>query len=115
MNTKNNNSSHFNGGFSNVGSHFDNSNLHHCNASSHAALIVSELLTKMGVPMLFQPPCSHDLVPEDFFSFPKTKRTLKRTRHGTLKAHRLLIFARRACNKDLCVQRDPASTLPLGD
>ncbi|KAM7298352.1 putative uncharacterized protein FLJ37770 isoform X1 [Ixodes scapularis] len=62
----------------------DNWILHHDNASSHTALIVSELLAKMCVPTLPQPPYSPDLAPPDFFLFPRIKRTLKGTRHGTL-------------------------------
>ncbi|KAM7310483.1 putative histone-lysine N-methyltransferase SETMAR-like [Ixodes scapularis] len=62
----------------------DNWILHHGNASSHTALIVSELLAKMCVPTLPEPPYSPDLAPPDFFLFPRIKRTLKGTRHGTL-------------------------------
>ncbi|KAM7313634.1 putative histone-lysine N-methyltransferase SETMAR-like [Ixodes scapularis] len=62
----------------------DNWILHHDNASSHTALIVSELLAKMCVPTLPQPPYSPDLAPPDFFLFPRIKRTLKGTRHRTL-------------------------------
>lgn len=64
----------------------DNWILHHDNASSHTTLIVSELLAKMGVATLSQPPYSPDLAPPDFFLFPRIKRTPKGTRHGTLEA-----------------------------
>ncbi|KAM7312456.1 putative histone-lysine N-methyltransferase SETMAR-like [Ixodes scapularis] len=62
----------------------DNWIFHHDNASSHTALIVSWLLAKLGVATLPQPPYSPDLAPPDFFLFPRIKRTLKGTRHGTL-------------------------------
>ncbi|GFQ86099.1 hypothetical protein TNCT_344201 [Trichonephila clavata] len=61
VNTQNSLSSHFNGGFSNEKSLRDNWILHPDNASSHTALIVSELLSKMGVGTLPQLPYSSDL------------------------------------------------------
>ncbi|GFW61516.1 bestrophin homolog [Trichonephila clavipes] len=56
----------------------DHWSLHHDNASSHPALIVSELLAKVSVATLTQPPYGSELVSEDFFSFPRIKGTLKR-------------------------------------
>ena len=58
--------------------------LHHDNAPSHTAFIVADLLVKMGVTTLPQPPYSPDVAPPDFFLFPKIKRALKGQHHGTL-------------------------------
>ena len=60
--------------------------MHHDNAPTHSAIIVSELLAKMDVATLSKSPYSPDLAPADFFLFPRIKRTLKGTRHGTLEA-----------------------------
>lgn len=51
--------------------------LHHDNAPSHTAFIVTEYLAKRGVATLPQPPYSPDLAPPDFFLFPRMKKPLK--------------------------------------
>ncbi|GFQ95135.1 hypothetical protein TNCT_308751 [Trichonephila clavata] len=92
VNTPNNHSSYFNGGFSNEESLHGNWILHRGNASSHISPIVSKLLDKMGMATLPQPPYSPDLAPSDFFLFPRIKRTLKGTRHGTPLAVQVVHF-----------------------
>ena len=47
--------------------------LHHDNAPSHTAFIVADLLVKMGVTTLPQPPYSPDVAPPDFFCSRKSR------------------------------------------
>ncbi|KAM7293256.1 glutamate synthase [Ixodes scapularis] len=67
---------------------WDNWTLHHDKVSSHNALIVSELLAKIGMATLSQPPYSPELAPPDFFLFLRIKRTLKQCRYETLETVR---------------------------
>ena len=53
--------------------------LHHDNAPSHTAFIVADLLVKMGVTTLPQPPYSPDVAPPDFFFVPENQEGPKRT------------------------------------
>lgn len=55
----------------------DNWKLHHDNAPAHTAFIVTNYLTKAGIPTISQPPYSPDLAPPDFFLFPRLKGPLK--------------------------------------
>jgi transposase len=48
--------------------------LHHDNAQSH---LIQSFLAKHGIPVVRQAPCSPDMVPCDFWLFPKLKRPLK--------------------------------------
>ena len=59
--------------------------LHHDNAQSHTAFVVTSYLTRIGVATIPQPPYSPDLAPANFFLFPRLKRELKRHHLGTLK------------------------------
>ena len=54
--------------------------LHHDNAPAHNALYVKRYLAKNNIPLMEHPPYSPDLVPCDFFLFPKIKSALKGTR-----------------------------------
>jgi hypothetical protein len=47
------------------------------NAPAHTAFIVTNYLTKAGIPTISQPPYSPDLAPPDFFLFPRLKGPLK--------------------------------------
>ena len=53
--------------------------LHHDNAPAHNALGIREFLPKNNIAVLEQPPYSSDLVPCDFFLFPKLKEVIKGT------------------------------------
>jgi hypothetical protein len=50
--------------------------LHHDNAPAHTALSITQLLPKLSIPTLPQPP-SPDLSPPDFYLFPKLKIAFK--------------------------------------
>jgi hypothetical protein len=52
-------------------------NLHHDNALAHYALAVRELLAKKSTMKVDHPPYSSDLVPCDFWLFPRLKIALK--------------------------------------
>jgi histone-lysine N-methyltransferase SETMAR len=56
---------------------FGNWILHHDNAPAHRAVTTNKFLAKHNIPSLPQPPYSPDLVPCDFFFFPKLKNTMK--------------------------------------
>ncbi|UYV70896.1 hypothetical protein LAZ67_8001037 [Cordylochernes scorpioides] len=58
--------------------------LHHDNAPAHTSLLVRDFLVKNNTLMMPQPPYSPDLVPCDFFLFPKLKRPMKGRRYATL-------------------------------
>ncbi|CAH1999530.1 unnamed protein product [Acanthoscelides obtectus] len=49
---------------------------HQDNASSHTAQKTRQYLTEENVELLDHPPYSHDLSPNDFFTFPKTENRL---------------------------------------
>ena len=51
--------------------------LHHDNAPAHKALFVREFLATKQITVLEHPAHSPDLVPNDFFLFPKIKEILK--------------------------------------
>ncbi|KQS44477.1 uncharacterized protein Dere_GG26354 [Drosophila erecta] len=51
--------------------------LHHDNAPSHTAFVVTNFLTQKKISVVPQPPDSPDLAPCDFFLFPLLKRELK--------------------------------------
>jgi hypothetical protein len=50
---------------------------HYDNAPAHTALSVREFLATKQIKMLYHPACSPDLVPNNFFLFPKIKEILK--------------------------------------
>jgi histone-lysine N-methyltransferase SETMAR len=52
--------------------------LHHDNAPAHDALRLREFLAKKSITKMDHPPYSPDLVPCDFWLFPKLKNALKR-------------------------------------
>lgn len=56
--------------------------LHHDNAPSHTALNVREFATKNGIITTDHPPYSPDLVPCDFFLFPKIKIIMRGEHFG---------------------------------
>jgi transposase len=56
---------------------------HHDNAPAHASLLVCEFLMKTEMTVVPHLPYSPDLVPADFFPFPKLKSTLKGRRFQT--------------------------------
>ena len=58
--------------------------LHHDNAPAHTSLLVRKFLAKNNALMMPQPPYSPDLVPCDFFLFPKLKRPMKGRRYATI-------------------------------
>ncbi|CAH1996407.1 unnamed protein product [Acanthoscelides obtectus] len=51
--------------------------LHQDNSSSHTAQKTRQYLTEENVELLDHPPYSHDLSPNDFFTFPKIKNRLR--------------------------------------
>ncbi|CAH2005046.1 unnamed protein product [Acanthoscelides obtectus] len=51
--------------------------LHQDNASSHTAQKTRQYLTEESVELLVYPPYSPDLSPNDFFTFPKIKNSLR--------------------------------------
>ncbi|VEN44570.1 unnamed protein product [Callosobruchus maculatus] len=57
----------------------------HDNAPAHTSLLVREYLAKNSTVMVPQQPYSPDLVPCDFFLFPKLKRPMKGPRYATIK------------------------------
>ena len=52
---------------------------HQDNAPVHNSILVTDYLTKMGIKTVPQPPCSPDLVPCDFWLFPKLRCCLYET------------------------------------
>jgi len=58
--------------------------LHHDNAPAHSSFIVRYLLAKNEATVVPQPFYSPDLVPADFFLFPKLKSTLNGSRFDTI-------------------------------
>lgn len=60
--------------------------LHHDNAPSHTAIIVSEFLAKNSTNVISQPPYSPDMAPCDFFLFPRLKLPLRGTRFESIEA-----------------------------
>ena len=60
--------------------------LHQDNALAYNALSVKTFLTKHKIILLEHPPYSPDLVPCDFFLFPKIKSALKGTRSESVDA-----------------------------
>ena len=58
--------------------------LHHDNASAHAACLVRNFLVKYQITQVTQPLYSPDLAPCDFWLFPKLKSPLKGKRFQTI-------------------------------
>ncbi|GFW67535.1 putative mariner transposase [Trichonephila clavipes] len=56
------------------------------NAPSHSALFVKRFLAKYSIPVLDYPPYSPDLVPCNFYVFPKMKSAFKGTRFESVEA-----------------------------
>ncbi|XP_023288010.1 histone-lysine N-methyltransferase SETMAR-like [Orussus abietinus] len=57
--------------------------LHHDNAPAHSSHLIQTFLAKNQTPVLQRAPYSPDMVPCDFWLFPKLKRPLKGTRFQT--------------------------------
>ncbi|UYV63810.1 hypothetical protein LAZ67_2005734 [Cordylochernes scorpioides] len=55
----------------------DTVKLHHDNATSHTAFIITNFLARSNTPVIPHPPYSLDLAPCDFFLFPRLKREMK--------------------------------------
>ncbi|UYV66139.1 hypothetical protein LAZ67_4000414 [Cordylochernes scorpioides] len=55
----------------------DTVKLHHDNATSHTAFIITNFLARSNTPVIPHPPFSPDLAPCDFFLFPRLKREMK--------------------------------------
>jgi len=58
--------------------------LNHDNVPAHASLLIRSYLAKHQKSVVPHPPYSPDLVPADFFLFPKLKTTLKGLRFQTI-------------------------------
>jgi hypothetical protein len=58
--------------------------LHYDNAPCHTAISVNEFLAKKVISMVPRPTYSPDLIPCDFFLFPKLKFNLKDRHFGTV-------------------------------
>ena len=58
----------------------------HDNAPAHCAIRVHQFMAQRGVPVLNHPPYSPDLVPADFFLFPRLKSIMKGTRFADVVA-----------------------------
>ena len=57
---------------------------HQDNTSVQNSILVTDLLTKMAIPTVPQPPYSRDLAPCDFWLFPKLKEKLRDCRYETI-------------------------------
>ena len=57
---------------------------HQENAPVHNSILVTDYLTKMGIKTVALPPYSPDLVPCDFWLFPKLKEKLRGYRYETI-------------------------------
>ncbi|UYV70795.1 hypothetical protein LAZ67_8000653 [Cordylochernes scorpioides] len=55
----------------------DTVKLHHDNATSHTAFIITNFLARSNTPVIPHPPYSPDLAPCDLFLFPRLKREMK--------------------------------------
>ncbi|GFW32630.1 mariner mos1 transposase [Trichonephila clavipes] len=55
----------------------DTIKLHHDNATSHTAFIITNFLARSNTPVIHHPPYSPDLAPCDLFLFPRLKREMK--------------------------------------
>lgn len=62
----------------------DDWKLHHDNAPSHTAFLVTNYLARIHLGVVPQPPYSPDLSPPDFFLFPRLKRALKGKRWDSI-------------------------------
>ena len=65
--------------------HWQNWQVHHDNAPSHSSHVIKNFLAQNNTTLVRQPSCSPDLVPCDFWLFPKLKITLKETRFQSRK------------------------------
>ncbi len=63
---------------------FHNYWLHMDNASPHTAVPTKNFLLQTGTQVLPHPPYSPDLVPNDFFFYPRVKHNIKGVRYDTL-------------------------------
>ena len=59
--------------------------LRHDNAPAYASLVIRSCVTKHQTSVVPHPPYSPNLVPADFFLFPKLKTTLKGRHFQTIK------------------------------
>ena len=57
---------------------------HQDNTPVHNSILVTDYLTKMGIKRVRHPPYSPDLVPSDFWFFPKLKEKLRDCRYETI-------------------------------
>ncbi|UYV62539.1 hypothetical protein LAZ67_2000982 [Cordylochernes scorpioides] len=55
----------------------DTVKLHHDNATSHTAFIITNFLARSNTPLILDPPYSPELAPCDFFLFPRLKREME--------------------------------------
>lgn len=60
--------------------------LHHDNAPSHKAIVVQEFLAKNSTHVIDQAPYSPDMVPCNFFLFPKLKLPLRERHFESIEA-----------------------------
>jgi len=58
--------------------------IHHDNALAHRSFKVPQFLAKNNMTLIPHPPYSPDLVPSDFFLFPKLKLQMKGRRFDTI-------------------------------
>jgi transposase len=65
----------------------------HDNAPSHSLFLVHDFLAKQGMTVLPQPLYSPDLVPANFFLFPKLKSMLKGRRFESTEAIKANLLA----------------------
>ncbi|UYV78357.1 hypothetical protein LAZ67_16001064 [Cordylochernes scorpioides] len=74
----------------------DTVKLHHDNATSHTAFIITNFLARSNTPVIPHPPYSLDLAPCDFFLFPRLKREMKGTHWETVEniQHHVTTFLR---------------------
>ncbi|UYV84533.1 hypothetical protein LAZ67_X002487 [Cordylochernes scorpioides] len=75
----------------------DTVKLHHDNATSHTAFIITNLLVRSNTPVIPHPPYSLDLASCDFFLFTRLKREMKGKHWETVKniQHHVTTFLRR--------------------
>ena len=57
---------------------------HQDNAPAYNSILVTDYLTKMGIKTVSPPPYSPDLIPSDFWLFPKLKEKLRGCRYETI-------------------------------
>ncbi|UYV68491.1 MAN2B1 [Cordylochernes scorpioides] len=74
----------------------DTVKLHHDNATSHTAFIITNFLARSNTPVIPHLPYSPDLAPCDFFLFPRLKREMKGKHWETVESiqHHVTTFLR---------------------